>query len=203
MMHRGGWRHRLVIFAKEPRLGRVKTRLGRDIGHVAAWRFYRHMLFALARRLGRDPRFETWIACAPDSALSHGGAWPKGIERIAQGRGNLGRRMQRTFDTLPAGPVVIVGADIPGIAADDIADAFRALGDKGAVFGPAGDGGFWLVGLKRRPRIAKIFDAVRWSGPHALADTLGNLGNVSFSTLKTLNDVDNGKDFARLSGKET
>jgi len=203
MMQGGRWRRRLVIFAKEPRLGRVKTRLGRDIGAVAAWRFYRHMLFALARRLGRDPRFETVIACAPDTALSRGGVWPKGVGRIAQGRGDLGRRMQRTFDTLPPGPVVIVGADIPGIAADDIDDAFAALGATGAVFGPADDGGYWLVGLKRRPRIAKIFAAVRWSGPHALADTLANLKNVPVSTLETLNDVDNGKDFARLFGKET
>ncbi len=197
------WRRRLVIFAKAPRLGRVKTRLGRDIGHVRAWRFYRRMLFSLARRLGRDPRWETLIACAPDTALMDGGQWPADMPRFAQGPGDLGQRMQRAFDRLPPGPVVIVGADIPGIEADDIRDAFRALGNRDTVFGPADDGGYWLVGQKRLPRILRLFDGVRWSGPHAYADTLGNLSNSSFFALKTLTDVDNGADFRRLFGKET
>ncbi|WNK00619.1 TIGR04282 family arsenosugar biosynthesis glycosyltransferase [Thalassospiraceae bacterium LMO-JJ14] len=193
------FRPRLVIFAKAPRLGRVKTRLARDIGHVQAWRFYRVMLFSLARRMGRDPRFETLIACAPDTALFDNGVWPRGVARIAQGRGNLGERMQRVFDALPPGPVVIIGADIPEIRPADIADAFRALGRRDAVFGPAGDGGYWLVGLKRRPVTRQIFAGVRWSGPHALADTVSNLQNASYTALKTLNDVDNGKDFRRFS----
>lgn len=193
---------KLVIFAKEPRLGRVKTRLGRDIGHVRAWQFYRQMLFALARRLGHDRRWQTLIACAPDTALSHAGVWPRGVARIKQGPGDLGERMQRAFDELPPGPVVIVGADIPDITPADIADAFRALGHQEAVFGPAGDGGYWLVGLKRRPQIRKIFTGVRWSGPHALADTLANLGKTPYTALKTLNDVDNGKDFRRFSEKK-
>jgi rSAM/selenodomain-associated transferase 1 len=190
---------KLVIFAKAPRLGRVKTRLGRDIGSVRAWHFYRTMLFRLARRLGPDPRWETLIACAPDTAIADAGIWPEGISRIAQGGGDLGQRMQRCFDTLGPGPVVIIGADIPDIAPGDIADAFRALGRRDCVFGPADDGGYWLVGLRRRPRIRKLFDGVRWSGPHALADTVRNLGNAPYSALKTLNDVDNGKDFARFS----
>jgi len=190
---------KLVIFAKAPRLGRVKTRLGRDIGSVRAWHFYRTMLFRLARRLGSDPRWETLIACAPDTAIDDAGIWPEGVSRIAQGPGDLGQRMQRCFDTLPPGPVVIIGADIPDIAPGDIADAFRALGRRDCVFGPADDGGYWLVGLRRRPRIRKLFDGVRWSGPHALADTVRNLGNAPYAALKTLNDVDNGKDFTRFS----
>lgn len=197
------WRRRLVIFAKAPRLGRVKTRLGRDIGHVRAWRFYRRMLFSLAGRLGRDPRWETLIACAPDTALTDGRQWPAGIPRFAQGPGDLGDRMQRAFDQLPPGPVVIIGADIPGIGADDIWDAFRALADHGAVFGPADDGGYWLVGQKRSPRILRLFDGVRWSGPHALADTVGNLEKTPYAALKSLTDVDNGADFRRLFGKNS
>ncbi len=195
----GAWRPRLVIFAKAPRLGRVKTRLGRDIGHVRAWQFYRRMLFGLARKLGRDRRWETVIACAPDIALYDDAVWPAGVRRVAQGRGDLGRRMQRCFDPLPPGPVLIIGADIPGITPADIADGFRALGHKGAVFGPADDGGYWLVGLRRQPTVPRLFAGVRWSGPHALADTLANLGKTPYSALKTLNDVDNGADFARIS----
>jgi len=192
----------LVIFAKAPRLGRVKTRLGRDIGTVRAWGFYRHALARLIRRLANDPRWQTVIAVAPDTALGAPG-WPKDVEQIAQGSGDLGVRMQRIFDRLPPGPVVIIGADIPGIRARHIADAFCALGSHDAVFGPAEDGGYWLVGLRRRPRVAKIFAGVRWSGPHALADTKRNLEKSSIFALKTLFDVDNGEDFRRFSGKET
>ena len=192
----------LVIFAKAPRLGRVKTRLGRDIGMVRAWDFYRHALARLARTLAPDPRWQTVIAAAPDTALMDP-VWPDGVPRIAQGIGDLGQRMQRVFDTLPPGPVVIVGADIPGITPELIAEAFSALGHFDAVFGPAGDGGYWLVGQKRAPRILKLFSDVRWSGPYALADTKRNLGKSPFFALKTLDDVDNGADFRRLFGKET
>ncbi len=192
----------LVIFAKAPRLGRVKTRLGRDIGMVRAWRFYRHALDRLIRRLAPDPRWRTVIAVAPDTAVGDP-LWPNGVELITQGRGDLGARMQRVFDTLPPGPVVIIGADIPGIRPRHIADAFAALGSHDAVFGPAEDGGYWLVGLRRRPRVLQIFAGVRWSGPHALADTKRNLEKSSIFDINTLFDVDNGKDFRRFSGKET
>ncbi len=197
------YKRRLVIFAKAPRLGRVKTRLGRDIGNVQAWRFYRRMLFSLARRLGRDPRWETLIACAPDTALMDDGQWPAGVARFAQGPGDLGDRMQRTFDQLPPGPVVIIGADIPGIGPDDIDDAFRALGSTEVVVGPSDDGGYWLIGQKRLPRILRLFDAVRWSGPHALDDTLANIEKTPYAALKSLTDVDNGADFRRLFGNKT
>lgn len=195
----GGCRRRLVIFAKEPRLGRVKTRLGRDIGHVKALTFYRRMLFSLARRLAADPRWETLIAAAPDTSVRKGHVWPKNVARFRQGPGDLGERMQRAFDHLPPGPVVIIGADIPGIGNRDIAAAFRALGSHDAVFGPADDGGYWLVGQKRRPRVIDLFEGVRWSGPHALEDTLSNLEGARHAMLRPLADVDDGADYARLA----
>ncbi len=198
---KGGFRRRVVIFAKEPRLRRVKTRLGRDIGHVDALMFYRRMLFSLTRRLSSDPRWETLIACAPDTSVSDGGVWPEGVQRIGQGPGDLGARMQRTFDRLPPGPVVIVGADIPGIENADIADAFEILGRHDAVFGPAEDGGYWLVGQKRRPRVIDMFGGVRWSGPHALEHTLSNLKGARHGMLRPLSDVDDGADYARLIDK--
>ncbi len=105
--------------------------------------------------------------------------------------------MQRAFDLLPPGLVIIVGADIPGITNTHIADAFRALGHHDAVFGQADDGGYWLVGLKRSPRIRKIFQNIRWSGPHALSDTLANLTGARIAMLEPLIDVDDGEDFKR------
>jgi glycosyltransferase A (GT-A) superfamily protein (DUF2064 family) len=92
---------------------------------------------------------------------------------------------------------VLVGSDIPGLARADIAAAFRALGRAQAVFGPAEDGGYWLVGLgPRRP--SRPFAAVRWSGPHALGDTLANFAGRRIALLRRLRDVDTAADLAAL-----
>ena len=105
--------------------------------------------------------------------------------------------MQRIMERTAPGPVVIIGTDVPGICTAHIRDAFRLLGRHDAVFGPATDGGYWLVGLRRRPRVPRIFQAVRWSSPHALADTLANLSGLSVARVAILPDVDTAEDFAR------
>lgn len=188
----------LVVFAKTPRLGRVKTRLGRDIGAVAAWAFYRRMLRLLLRRLGGDRRWRCWLAITPDSDIHLRNTWPAGCWRVNQGEGDLGARMGRLARALPPGPVVIVGADVPAIRPHHIAAAFKALGHHDAVFGPAADGGYWLVGLKRRPRFADVFADVRWSTKHALSDTVANLSpGQTHALLETLEDVDGGEAYRR------
>jgi glycosyltransferase A (GT-A) superfamily protein (DUF2064 family) len=67
------------------------------------------------------------------------------------------------------------------------------------VFGPADDGGYWLIGLSRRPRLLRPFAGVRWSTPHALADTLANLRGRPVALLPALSDVDTPADFARCA----
>lgn len=189
----------LVIMAKAPRIGRVKTRLGRDIGHVRAWCFYRRMLSSVLRPLARDRRWTAWLAVAPDSALRKGRLWPVRAPRLAQGDGDLGERMDRVMAVMAVGPVVIIGADIPGIRPGHIDRAFRALGGHDAVFGPAADGGYWLVGLRRRPARTGIFGGVRWSSAHALADTRANLpAHWRVRELEVLADVDDGRSYAAL-----
>lgn len=191
-------RRQLVIMAKEPRLGRVKSRLAHDIGPVAALGFYRRMLARTAGRLSRDRRWQTLLAVTPDRAVFKDRSWPiRGI-RMSQGGGGLGERMQRIMDVLPPGPVVIIGSDIPGIRPRMIEAAFRALGRHDAVFGPARDGGYWLVGLKRRPRIPRPFDYVRWSTEFALADTRANLTGANIALVDELDDVDDGQSHARF-----
>lgn len=183
---------------KEPVAGRAKTRLARDVGVAPAVGFARTQAQALIARLAGDRRWVTYLAVAPDTALGSR-AWPLRLARLPQGRGDLGRRMQHCFAASPPGPVIIVGADIPGVRAAMVARAFGALRDHDAVFGPAGDGGYWLIGLKRRPRLLRPFADVRWSSEHALSDTLANLagGRVAYGV--TLADVDNGADLARAA----
>ncbi len=185
----------LVVMARAPRLGCVKRRLGRDIGEVEALRFYRGHTARLLRDLSRDPRWTTWLAVTPDTAARHPrGLWPVRGSVIGQGPGDLGRRMARLFETLPPGPVAIVGSDVPGITAARVFAAFRALGRHDWVFGPAADGGYWLVGARRRPLLRPPFAGVRWSTPNALADTLANLRGGSVAFVDRLSDVDRGAD---------
>lgn len=184
--------NRLVIFARQPRLGTGKRRLARDIGAGAALSFQRAMLARTLRRLARDRRWITYIAVTPDRSRP----WPAGTPVLAQGGGDLGARMARAARGLPPGPVVIVGCDIPGLTAAHVAAAFSKLGAYDAVFGPATDGGYWLVGLKRRPRFTDPFPHVRWSTRHALADTLAGLKGHRVAMVATLADVDDGTAFA-------
>ena len=185
--------------AKSPLAGRVKRRLAASVGVVSAARFYRTCLAHTLMRLGRDPRWRTLLAVSPDRDVS-APYWPRGIERVPQGGGDLGVRMQRLFRRLPPGPAIIVGSDIPAIKASDIARAFRLLGNGDAVLGRAPDGGYWLVGLRRSPRLLAPFANVRWSGPHALADTLRNLQGHRVAFAATLSDVDSEEDYLRLRG---
>tara|TARA_R110002096_G_scaffold105964_4_gene233178 strand:+ start:3003 stop:3584 length:582 start_codon:yes stop_codon:yes gene_type:complete len=175
---------------KEPRPGRVKTRLGRDLGMTAAAWWFRLQSRALLRRV-QDPRWQLVLAVAPDRAGMTSRVWPAHLTRWPQGRGNLGDRMGRMLRGAPPGPVCVIGADIPGITAAHIANAFNALRANDAVFGPAHDGGYWLIGLKRsRPIPPRLFANVRWSTEHALADTIATLQNHRIAQVAMLKDVD-------------
>ncbi len=193
----------VVVMARAPRLGAVKRRLALDVGALAAWRFYRHGLAALIRRLGRGRgvggRWRRWLAVTPDRAVRS--PWPRAWHVIPQGSGDLGARMGRVLQELPPGPVVIVGSDIPDLGPAHIARAFALLGDHDWVFGPAGDGGYWLIGARRRPARRDPFAGVRWSSPHALADTLANLSGARVAFLQELDDVDTGADLNRWRRK--
>jgi len=190
-------RRHLVIFAKAPALGRVKTRLARGIGPGAALSFYRLTLAGLLRRVGRDPRWRVTLVVAPDRAAQVARLWPMRMARKGQGHGDLGDRMGRTLRRWPAGSVVIIGADIPDITAAHVARAFAALGAADLVFGPARDGGYWLVGARGAARRASLFRRVRWSTAHALADTLANLGGRRVAFVDTLDDIDDVEDLRR------
>lgn len=182
----------VYVFARAPRHGTVKRRLAAGLGTGAALCWYRAMLDATLRRLAADPRFRTALAVTPDRAR---GPWRRGLPAVGQGPGDLGARMARIARRHRRGRVAIVGADIPGLRAEDVAQAFRRLNHAAACFGPAEDGGYWLVALgPRRP--SRPFGAVRWSGPHALADTLANFRGHRVSLLRRLRDVDTAADLA-------
>jgi len=188
----------LVVMVKEPRPGRVKTRLGRDLGMVSAARWFRQQSLRLIHRV-TDARWRTVLAVAPDRDGMASRVWPRHLARVPQGSGDLGDRMGRLLRSLPPGPVCVIGADIPGVTASHIADAFAALGQADAVFGPAEDGGYWLIGLKRTRAVPpSLFHDVRWSSAHALSDTIATLPEHRIAHVVTLADVDTFEDLQRL-----
>lgn len=192
------YRPRLVVMLKQPQPGRVKTRLGRDIGMTCAAWWFRHQVAQLLREL-QDPRWNLILSVTPDHAGMASPVWPSHLPRIAQGAGDLGDRMARVFRSLPPGPVCIIGGDIPPVRRHHIAQAFGQLGDHDATFGPATDGGYWLVGMKRNAALPiSLFQNIRWSSEHALADSKASLPGKRIAHCATLNDVDTAADLANF-----
>lgn len=184
----------LVVMVKEPRPGRVKTRLGRDIGMTQAAWWFRHQVARLLRRV-QSPCWQTVLAVSPDNQGLNSRIWPSNLVRWPQGTGNLGDRMGRMMRTAPPGPVCVIGADIPDVRSGHILEAFTALGNHDAVFGPTTDGGYWLVGLKRTRAVPPdIFAGVRWSTDQALSDSLTSLADHRIARITTLRDVDTAAD---------
>ncbi|WP_188967289.1 TIGR04282 family arsenosugar biosynthesis glycosyltransferase [Neoroseomonas lacus] len=189
----------VILFARAPRLGAVKRRLAKGIGDRAALRFYQATLAATARPIARDRRWRTVLATTPAGARTDWTRFvPRGTMRVTQPKGDLGARMEGCLRRYPR--AVLVGSDIPELCPADIAAAFRALGRADAVFGPATDGGYWLIGLgPRRP--ARPFARVRWSSEHALADTGANFRGRRVALLRRLHDVDTAEDLACLKAR--
>lgn len=187
----------VIVFLRAPHLGAVKRRLAAGIGMVEARHFYRATARRLLRRLGRSARWDVRLAVTPDRAAARGRYWPARLKRFGQGNGDLGRRMERAMLRFPDRPVVLIGSDIPDLSTEHIARAFAALRRCDLVFGPASDGGYWLVGAREAGMVRRLFADVRWSTAHALHDTLANSGYRRVRLLDSLDDVDDVEDLAR------
>lgn len=187
-------RKHLILFARAPRYGKVKTRLARDIGKTAALHFYRGNLVSKMHELSRGP-WECTVAVA--SPLDCSDRVFKDYQLCVQPDGDIGSRMRQVLSAYPSDHCLIVGSDVPYVTSNHIRQAFRQLAVHDYVFGPAEDGGYWLVG--RRPVAQtnnQFMRNVRWSSPFALDDTIKSLPTqqrVAF--IDSLSDVDNGEDY--------
>lgn len=190
----------VVMLARDPRVGVGKRRLAQDVGDVAAWRIGRAMASGLARRVC-DPRWRTVVMITPDRAAraSRPGLWPVGVERRAQGGGDLGARIERA--TGLGAPCLVIGTDTPDVGRADLAAAFALLRRHPVVVGPAPDGGFWLLGV-RAPLRSGALDGVRWSSAQTLTDVVSPLAaHGAIARLRVLADVDTLADWrARPAG---
>ncbi|MDU8942554.1 TIGR04282 family arsenosugar biosynthesis glycosyltransferase [Rhodophyticola sp. MJ-SS7] len=187
----------LIVMVKAPRPGRVKTRLGRDLGMVPAAWWYRHQVRRLLRRL-RDPRWRIVLAVAPDLDPLHLRTWPSDVVQMPQGRGDLGARMARALHAVRGAPALLIGSDIPGIDRAVIGEAFDRMRGHDGVIGPSEDGGYWCIGLGARRRLPPgAFAGVRWSTDHALDDTVRRLAPLALARARRLADVDRAEDLRR------
>lgn len=194
----------VFVFVKAPRAGQVKTRLGVGVGMGRAAALFR----VLTERTINETAKGGWgavLAVDPPGAISGWRAlWPPHLRRVAQGPGDLGARMGRIISVAPPGPVVIIGADAPGLRVRHLRQAFAALAGADAVFGPAEDGGYWLIGLARRKPASGLFNNVRWSTAHALEDTLASLPlDFDVRYLEVLSDIDEADDLSSLGPRST
>jgi rSAM/selenodomain-associated transferase 1 len=190
--------------ARAPVAGQAKTRLVPALGaagaaRLAHWLLDRTMDTALASGLG-----PVQLCGSPDvthEAFARWGASP-GVTLAAQGDGDLGARMARAFDrTLRShARALLVGTDAPRLDAAMLREAAQALESHDAVFVPACDGGYALVGL-RRPQ-PMLFDAMPWSTAEVMARTRERLHDHALShvELAPLHDIDEPADLVHLSG---
>ena len=187
----------LIIFARAPRLGQVKRRLAAEVGEPAALDIYQQLLATLFANLASLKNVH--LACEPPgSEPEFQPLLPPGWTLGPQSQGDLGHRLAHAFHAAFANgakKVAIIGSDCPHVTPKHIREAFSSLNKADAVFGPATDGGYWLIALKA-PR-PQLFQDIPWSTPEVLARSLATaraLG-LQIDLLEILSDVDTKADW--------
>jgi len=191
----------LAVFARAPRAGRAKTRLAPVLGDEGAAHLYSAFLRDTLRTCRRVTSVDltVWAADDPDDPLLVDLIGPATPCR-RQAEGDLGRRMGAALAAgiARSGACIVVGSDVPTLPASQIASAADALARADVVLGPAADGGYYLVGA--RAEVPRIFDGVRWSTRHTLADTRAAARREGLRVVETSPwyDVDTPRDLSLL-----
>ncbi|HFE48423.1 MAG TPA: glycosyltransferase [Chromatiaceae bacterium] len=196
---------RLLVFARKPALGKVKTRIAVGIGEVAALALYRKLLRDTLRRLctARLAPLECW--CLPDCGHPDFDVWrtSAGMACKRQRGGDLGERMLFAAESAlrEASFVVLLGTDCPRLDADYLNDALERL-SAGAemVIGPALDGGYVLLGMRRADR--RLFSDMPWGSDQVYAITMRRALALGYivEELEALADIDEPGDLVSLPG---
>jgi uncharacterized protein len=182
----------IIVFCKNPELGKVKTRVAKTSGDEKALEIYNQLL-----DITRD------VVSQVNSAIVHiyyhdhidqSDQWPRSYSKYKQVTGDLGMRMKSAFADIFAldayAKVAIIGSDCPYLTSDIFDQAFCDLENNDLVLGPSTDGGYYLLGM--RIFFPDAFDDIDWSTEKVLSQTKHriNAANHSFGTLASLEDVD-------------
>ena len=192
----------LLIFARQPRAGRVKTRLARSIGAEGALAAYEAMLeCVLARWRSFEPHLRCVLAVTPDAWAEAARTRWDGLEVLAQGPGDLGQRLtrvtQQRWDAAGC-PMILLGADSPDLPAGIVRDAARSAANGQAALCPSDDGGYCLLAIPRL--LPALFDQIDW-GSQRVADQTreaARRAGVTLVELPAFCDVDTLDDLRAL-----
>jgi rSAM/selenodomain-associated transferase 1 len=194
-------RPRIVIFAKAPVAGAVKTRLIPALGAEAAATLAHRMLLETYKAALSVPNVATEICVSPAASdPAWRGLLPPGAKASDQGEGDLGERLARAAGRVlgEGESVVFVGTDCPDLTQARLREACRSLERYDAVIHPAFDGGYVLLGLGRFD--PSIFSGIEWSTSSVATATIGKVQALGWSLLvgETLRDIDEPEDLETL-----
>ncbi len=194
-------RDALVIFAKYPEPGAVKTRLGPQLSPEEASQFYRLMAEEIVRVHSKAGSYHCIVCCYPEEQIDRFRHWLGGSVYLIPQRGeDLGEKQLNAFidsEKLGFNRTIIIGSDCPSITVSDIEEAFDQIESDWIALGPSNDGGYYLVG-STLPR-AELFESVNWSTDSVFGEVASNaekLG-IDIATLPVKNDIDTYEDLVR------
>ena len=183
----------LIIFTRNPELGKCKTRLAASIGDESALEIYKYLLQHTAK-LSEKVKADKYVFYS--ESIKREDVWDATIfnKKLQQGN-DLGERMENAFTELfelGYEKVIIIGSDLLDLSSDDVNEAFDFLNENDTVIGPAKDGGYYLLGMKNMH--SKVFKNKEWGTSTVLENTLSDLKDSTISMLKELNDIDTFED---------
>lgn len=186
----------LLIFLRNPVLGKTKTRLAKTIGNEKALEIYLKLLTHTLQTASKLKNVNVRL-CFTEHLDESDFFKAYDFENTQQKGDDLGLRMQHEFDKGFAegyAKVVVIGTDLPTLATNHLENTFEALNTFDVVLGPAADGGYYLLGLKKT--IPKLFHGKAWGTETVLRETLLDLEKNKVYLLETLNDIDTEEDLA-------
>ena len=185
----------LIIFAKNPELGKTKTRIGRKLGDEVALAIY-YKLIHQTQEITKDIKVNKVVYYSDFIDMED--SWDNTIyNKKKQVNDDLGKRMQIACkDELGSGAnkVVLIGTDIYSLSGEVIENAFKKLDSSDIVLGPAKDGGYYLIGMKK-PN-SDVFNLNEWSHSKVFQETIDIIEKLGlkYSTVDMLNDIDEPED---------
>lgn len=203
---RAGAGEAVLLFARFPEPGKVKTRLAAAIGAEQAAELHGLFVLDLFRRLSAAG-FSVTLCHTPASRGPDFARMLPGAGLAAQEGRDLGERMAQAFREAfarGARAALCLGSDLPDIPLDALAEAFIKIHRGSPVLGPAEDGGYWCIGFSPESFTEAAFYGIPWGGPQVFARTLGALaaaGRTPF-TLPSWQDVDTIEDLRLLAARQ-
>lgn len=186
----------LIIFTRNPDLGKVKTRLASTIGDEKALEIYKELLL---HTMETTKNIDGDVFVLYDKKIEENDIWPnETYHKFVQSGEDLGEKMQNAFQKLfdlKYQNCIIIGSDLFDLNEKLISDAFQILDLNDVVIGPAEDGGYYLLGLKKI--IPEIFKNKKWGTSSVFKDTIKDLENLKIEYTKKLNDIDTFEDLEK------